>query len=180
MKNALYAAAAAVALFAVAPASATVVNLTQNGAFYTGTFESQGIAAGDFTHTWTFLPPIGNAKASISFSHLAADPTDPEDQALELIDVTLDGFSLLTYFDPQSLGANALLISFPLFPGDGVTPHEIIVKGTGYGNTSYSGTINFRVLPVPEPATWGMMVAGIAAVGASMRRRSQKVRVAFN
>jgi hypothetical protein len=180
MRNALYAAAAAVALFAVAPASATVVNLTQNGEFYTGTFDHQGIAAGGFTDTWTFLPPLGDAKASISFSHLAADPSDPGDQALTLIDVTLDGFSILSFFNPLDPGANALLLSIPLFPGDGVTPHEIIVTGTGFGNTSYSGTINFRVLPVPEPATWGMMVAGIAAVGASMRRRSQKVRVAFS
>jgi hypothetical protein len=31
--------------------------------------------------------------------------------------------------------------------------------------------------PVPEPATWGMMIAGLAAVGAQMRRR--KVSVSF-
>jgi hypothetical protein len=33
---------------------------------------------------------------------------------------------------------------------------------------------------VPEPASWAMMIAGIAAVGFSLRRRSQNVRVAFS
>lgn len=40
--------------------------------------------------------------------------------------------------------------------------------------------IRATVLPVPEPTTWALMVAGIAAVGVSMRRRSQNVRVAFS
>jgi hypothetical protein len=32
--------------------------------------------------------------------------------------------------------------------------------------------------PVPEPATWAMMVIGFGAVGAAMRRRSVRVRFA--
>ncbi len=33
--------------------------------------------------------------------------------------------------------------------------------------------------PVPEPATWAMMLAGFALLGASMRRRSRQARVRF-
>ncbi len=33
---------------------------------------------------------------------------------------------------------------------------------------------------VPEPTTWALMVAGIGAVGFSMRRRSSNVRIAFS
>jgi hypothetical protein len=40
--------------------------------------------------------------------------------------------------------------------------------------------IRATIVPVPEPTTWALMVAGIAAVGFSMRRRSQTVRIAFS
>ncbi len=44
---------------------------------------------------------------------------------------------------------------------------------------SYSGTIDIGTY-VPEPATWAMMIAGIAAVGATMRRRVRATNVAFS
>lgn len=37
---------------------------------------------------------------------------------------------------------------------------------------------NFRVNAVPEPTTWALLILGFGAVGHSMRRRGQKVRVA--
>ena len=40
--------------------------------------------------------------------------------------------------------------------------------------------IRATIMPVPEPATWAMMVGGIAAVGMVMRRRSHTARVAFS
>ena len=44
------------------------------------------------------------------------------------------------------------------------------------GRASISVTYNFKeaVAAVPEPATWGMMIVGFAAIGASMRRRNAK------
>lgn len=33
--------------------------------------------------------------------------------------------------------------------------------------------------PVPEPATWAMMLVGFGAIGAAMRRRSQPVRLRY-
>ncbi|MEO6093493.1 MAG: PEPxxWA-CTERM sorting domain-containing protein [Novosphingobium sp.] len=50
-----------------------------------------------------------------------------------------------------------------------------------YGGYGLNGIpqVNFSVGgAVPEPATWGMMVAGVAAIGATMRRR-QKVTVSY-
>jgi hypothetical protein len=40
--------------------------------------------------------------------------------------------------------------------------------------------VEATILPIPEPATWALMVAGIAAVGVSMRRRTQNVMVSFS
>ena len=40
--------------------------------------------------------------------------------------------------------------------------------------------IRATIRAVPEPATWAMMVAGVAAVGLSMRRRAATTRVAFS
>jgi opacity protein-like surface antigen len=44
--------------------------------------------------------------------------------------------------------------------------------------STYTGTID--IAPVPEPATWAMMIAGIAVVGTAMRRRSTLARVSFS
>jgi len=40
--------------------------------------------------------------------------------------------------------------------------------------------IRATISPVPEPATWAMMVGGIAAVGFAMRRRPRSARVSFS
>lgn len=52
--------------------------------------------------------------------------------------------------------------------------YSLLVGGTVLGSLggSYSGTIN--VSPVPEPETWGLTMAGLAAVGAAARRRARK------
>ena len=70
---------------------------------------------------------------------------------------SLDVFTL----DPQSISAGA---------------HTITVNGTiASGPTaSYSGTVNFN-LPLPEPATWAMMLLGFAGIGMAIRRRQRPV-----
>jgi hypothetical protein len=52
--------------------------------------------------------------------------------------------------------------------------------GAGPDDNHDDMIIHATILPIPEPATWALMVAGIAAVGVSMRRRAQNVRVAFS
>lgn len=53
---------------------------------------------------------------------------------------------------------------------DGV---NYIPNGSG---TQFAGT--FTLAAVPEPATWGMLILGFAAIGAGMRRRTTSVRFA--
>lgn len=55
----------------------------------------------------------------------------------------------------------------------GATSHVLTIKGniTAGPSASYSGTINFNTVPVPEPATWALMLLGFAGIGMAMRRR---------
>jgi len=76
--------------------------------------------------------------------------------------------------DGNTTSLNSSVIYFgyddiPFMKGDAISDDnhdDIIIRAT--------------IVPVPEPTTWALMVAGIAAVGVAMRRRSQNVRVAFS
>jgi hypothetical protein len=44
---------------------------------------------------------------------------------------------------------------------------------TGSGNNEAAVTGNISPTPVPEPATWAMMLVGFAGIGMAVRRRRQ-------
>jgi hypothetical protein len=59
-----------------------------------------------------------------------------------------------------------------------VSPGRNTIKVFGYWGSqggSYTGKFDFSTAAVPEPAAWGMMIAGFGLVGAAMRRRTLKV-----
>lgn len=45
-------------------------------------------------------------------------------------------------------------------------------------NTAITATTDLAVAPVPEPASWAMMISGMALAGAMMRRRRAALRFA--
>jgi hypothetical protein len=49
--------------------------------------------------------------------------------------------------------------------------HSLVISGTGISGASASYGGNLVATPVPEPGTFMMMIAGIAAMGAVVRRR---------
>jgi hypothetical protein len=57
--------------------------------------------------------------------------------------------------------------------------HALTITGNiGAGpSASFAGTINFNTAtaPVPEAATWGMMILGFAGIGMALRRRRRPV-----
>ena len=84
----------------------------------------------------------------------------------------LGGSAGFTVFLDSSGGYNSQVIYF------GYDDVPMPVNGTDDNHDDI--IIRATIVPVPEPTTWALMVAGIAAVGFSMRRRSQNVRVAFS
>ena len=58
-------------------------------------------------------------------------------------------------------------------PPPGLSAHagavdRVVVKTTGHGDRVID---DFKVVPVPEPETYAMMLAGIGMLGALARRR---------
>ena len=65
-------------------------------------------------------------------------------------------------------GTDQAVLSSPILVGSG--PHTLLINGQLIGDIgSYSGTVN--VAPVPEPATWAMMILGMGMVGLGLRMR---------
>ena len=62
-----------------------------------------------------------------------------------------------------------------LLAGNHTLAANFTVTGS-HGGGSFGGNLN--VTPVPEPATWAMMILGFGAVGFAMRRRLQPAALA--
>ena len=59
-----------------------------------------------------------------------------------------------------------------------VTTFSYIDPSFEYANAGVGGTITYRLGPVPEPASWALMLGGFGLVGGVLRRRSSAVRCA--
>ena len=84
----------------------------------------------------------------------------------------LDGVAFTTTNDPgpnfdQSLSRIDLATL-------GAGPHRLVVSGSSVGFGLFSGNFLFPA-DVPEPSTWAQLIAGLFALGASLRaRRAQR------
>lgn len=70
---------------------------------------------------------------------------------------------------PTSL---ASLTSFTVLPGEWVLATTIDSFGSKLAASGDVGNPGLFMLAVPEPATYGLLLAGLAAVGVAVRRRS--------
>ncbi len=172
-KTVLGGAAAAVALMAVAPASAATVVLTPgpNGTL-SGGFEATGLGLGSFSETFTFnLPTAGTT--GVSLISIAVDAATN----VNFSSATLNGIAL-------ALSPNGMIETGGLSLATTAGLQTLIVNGTSGGNGSFGGNVSFAPAggAIPEPATWALMILGFGLVGGMMRRRAStpsNVKVGF-
>ena len=158
-------------------ASATVI-LLNPGPFGTATFSNNNLTGSDtkastfdaFSNSYSFtLPGAAGATASLTSIIYAKGGGNVNISSI-LLDGThsfvgTSGIVETWYLNPVTIGAGA---------------HTIVVSGTSNGTprvpASYAGTLN--VAAVPEPASWGMLIAGFGIVGGSMRARRRQASFA--
>jgi hypothetical protein len=174
MKKAFYVAAATAAAFAMAPSAQAAISLScpqLSGSASCSFTEAAGTGfygnsvSGAFDDT--FIITLASAyKLSITLTNTISVGGP----------ITFSMRDLLNSA-PSSLGliaGGAIANEFLVGPGT----YALHFKGFSTHKASYSGTID--VAAIPEPSSWLLMIAGIAAVGTALRRRARNVRVAFS
>lgn len=161
MKKVLMAVLASAACVAMAPAAQAADIITDTLVPVVGGFDTFGATVDSGAFDLDFGFTLSSA-ATVSLNAL-----------------TLGGakFSVASALDGTSIFINQGLVS-----ATGVTlgagSYILKIAGSSTGAGSFAG--NFSVTAIPEPATWAMMLVGVAAIGTAMRRRTQSVRVSFS
>jgi len=116
------------------------------------------------------IPQNGTGSGSLSTSFSALT------NLILLSDVIVNGVprTLVTGPGGQSVTTNGI----PILNG---VLNTIEVKGSTVATTvagTYTGTMTFAAGVVPEPASWALMIGGLALVGGAMRRRREHLQPA--
>lgn len=150
-------------------AAAYTVNLSNTtGNLWTGGFTAIPNPLGDFTDTFTFVPDA-TFGSSVQLYLANLSTTGMDNAAISFSSANLNGISLtgfasqtpFGYAQGQILAPTSVLLNGPL---------TLTVMGNSKGG-SYSGNINLTLAPVPEPETYGMLLAGLGVLGWMARRR---------
>ena len=158
---------AAIAAFALSTAGAlaasnnvsNTVALSAEGTDQTAAFTAiHNVGSGSFEDTFTFNA-VGDFNADAVISSIGFSTVSK----ITFSSITLNGNA----FTPESTGAVQV---WDLTPTAVTGPLTLIVKGVAGKNASYSGTLNLAA--VPEPESYALMIAGLAAVGFVARRRT--------
>jgi hypothetical protein len=157
-----YAGALAGALVALsAPAAASALTLVIPFG------NTPGAGSGKFTDVYTFNFPMAG-KATVVLGSTQSGPGTNVNFATNSVRFNNVILSVV------SSGAVELqqLVNQPVVAG----AQTLSIKGFAQALGSYTGTVTFA--SAPEPATWGMMILGLGAVGYAMRRRRVSVKFA--
>lgn len=171
LKSLIAAAVLGAASIGSAYAAAYTVNLTNTtGNLWTGGFNAVPSPLGDFTDVFTFTPNATFGSTAQAFlANLSVTGSDAA--SINFSSANLNGIALTGFGGPTVFG---------YAQGQVLAPTNILFNGplvlTVMGNTkggSYGGTFNLNLAPVPEPETYGMMLAGLGILGFLARRRKQ-------
>ena len=125
----------------------------------------------------------GNSGSLSDYAAFSAAAAGTYTYSISLESVGIDTTNGTGYTPFTSLGGVVTLGSRSLLPTFGstgfLTGTTTLAAGESFGvivdyNGNYGGDstgLNFTVSNVPEPATWGLMLAGFAMVGFAARRR---------
>jgi hypothetical protein len=160
----LFLAAAAVAAVAAAPLAASAATITYEGSTYT--VDTPGTGSGSFSGNTVFEIPVASSDVMNRLTIQAGSTT-------EFLEKAIDGSTYEGGTPNLSVavtGPDGALYKF-YQPLTATGDWKVFVKfGSGTGGSA-GGT--YSLGPIPEPATWAMMLVGVAAVGGAMRRRAR-------
>ena len=171
LKSLIAAAVLGAASIGSACAASYTVNLTNTtGNLWTGGFNATPSPLGAFTDIFTFTPNATFGSTAQAFlANLSVTGSDAS--AINFTSANLNGISLTGFGGPTVFGyaqGQVLAQTSLLFNG----PLTLTVMGNTFGG-SYGGTFNLNLAPVPEPETYGMLLAGLGVLGFLARRRKQ-------
>ena len=155
---------AALTITSTAPAGISITGPSTSGTTSTFGFSAANLSQGAFDYFITFtsdLAAIFNASVTTSTP------------SVTFSSVTLNGIALTDTYASQNFN----LIPAAFF--DANTPLTLEIVGNNSASSgSFGGSITASS-PVPEPATWGLMLLGFGGMGVAIRRgRKSKVRLA--
>ena len=171
LKSLIAAAVLSAASIGSASAAAYTVNLVNTtGNLWTSGFNAVPSPLGDFTDTFTFTPNATFGSTAQAFlANLSV--TGSDSSSIHFTGANLNGISLSGFGGPTVFG---------YAQGEVLAPTSVLFNGplvlTVMGNTkggSYGGVFNLNLAPVPEPETYGMLLAGLGILGFLARRRKQ-------
>jgi len=152
----LLAASAAMAATPQGPGAVTLTNTLGN--LWTASIGDTPLA-GAFTDVFTFTPSatagssVWGSLVNTSFSGVAS---------ITFTSADLNGTALTT----GALPLGPVSYNFAtLLPATVSGPLTLTIHGENTGGGSYGGDINLTLAPVPEPATYGMMLGGLGLLG---------------
>lgn len=171
LKSLIAAAVLGAASIGSAYAASYTINLTNTtGNLWTSGFNVTPSPLGAFTDIFHFTPDATFGSTAQAFlANLSVTGSDAS--AINFTSANLNGIALTGFGGPTVFGyaqGQVLAQTSLLFNG----PLTLTVIGNSHGG-SYGGTFNLNLAPVPEPETYGMLLAGLGILSFLARRRKQ-------